>query len=152
MPGPGDFTGRKKAELLKQQADEQKQAAAKLTTTAPVAEDRSKREVVDYATEKPAPPPEGPKDLTVDQEEDPVIARIVAGTAEPAPGVVGAPQDVVQTVDPVKPQKVLVRAKYDLKQVTVGRGTFYDFEEGQRYYVPPNAAEHLERKNLVDVL
>lgn len=161
---PGDHTGRQKQKLIREAQDAQSESAKKVAMATAAEQDRRKTEVVDYTAKKSAPPVDtGPKDLTVEDDEDATIARIVAGTAEPESGTVGEPEDLTAPkapkapavpAEPVKVEKskVLIRSKYDLPQVTVGKGTLYNFEEGQRYYVPPNVAKHLASKDLIDVL
>lgn len=160
---PGDFTGRQKNKLAKE-AQLQQAEAAKTVSMVTAAEEKAKSaEVVDYTKEKqPAPVDTGPVDLTVTNadDDDETIAKIVASTDDEAPaaGTVGEPTDLTAEpqipVEPVRveKQKVLIRSKYDLPQVTIGKGTFYDFEEGRQYYVPPNVARHLNERDYVDVL
>ena len=161
---PGDFTGNRKAKLAKE-AQLQQAEAARTVSMVTAAEEKAKNaEVVDYTKEKPAPVKDtGPVDLTVTNadDDDETIAKIVASTDDesPAAGTVGEATDLTAEkpqipVEPVRveKQKVLIRSKYDLSQVTVGKGTFYDFEEGRQYYVPPNVARHLNERDYVDVL
>lgn len=163
-PSAGDFTGKQKAKLAKE-AQLQQAEAAKTVSMVTAAEEKAKNaEVVDYTKEKPAPPVDtGPVDLTMTDadDDDETIAKIVASTDDdtPAAGTVGEATDLTEEKPPppvepvrVEKQKVLIRAKYDLSQVTVGRGTFYDFEEGRQYYVPPHVAQHLGERDYVDVL
>ena len=155
-PSAGDFTGKQKQKLIKE-AQAQQTEAAKATSMATAVEERRKgAEVVDYTAKKQAPKVDtGPKDLTVTpDEDDETIARIVAGTSEPEAGTIDEAEDLVEQVAPVVTEKtkVLIRAKYDMSQVTIGKGTFYNFEEGQRYYVPPNVANHLSERDYVDIL
>jgi len=156
--GAGDFTGRQKQKLAEQHAQEQQQRATEVAL-ATAAEDRKKQaEIVDYTQPAPPPPPEdtGPVDLTVtpDDESDPTIESIVASTKQQA-----KPADVEERVETSGEQPVeverpsrRVRARFDLNKVTVGRGTFYDFEAGRKYIVPPHVAQHLAERELVDVL
>lgn len=164
----GDFTGRKKQELAAKYAEEQERRASEMAMASASAEKTKSREVVDYTQPKAAsPPPDtGPVDLTEDTSDDPTIDAIVAATREdegdddgPTPEELDAAQEAtarqqVQAVDPTQVQKtsVLIRARYDLEQVTIGHGNHYDFEEGRKYRVPPNVANHLSERGLVDVL
>jgi hypothetical protein len=77
----------------------------------------------------------------------------------PEAGTIGAPIDTTIEPPPKVPEpivaeksKVLIRARYDMSQVTVGRGTFFDFEEGRQYYVAPHVAQHLGEREYVDIL
>lgn len=159
---PGDFTGNRKKKLAKE-AQLQQAEASKTMSMVSAAEEKAKNaEVVDYTKEKVAAPVDtGPVDLTVtEDDDDPTIAKFVAENDDaPESGTVGGPTDL--TAEPVKApapvqviekQKVLIRAKYDMSQVTIGKGTFYDFEEGRQYYVPPHVAQHLDERDYVDVL
>jgi hypothetical protein len=153
---PGDFTGKEKARLAAENAEEQQRRAAEMSMITAAAETNKTREVVDYTQPKQAPPPEdtGPIDLTEATEPsgDDDIDAIVDATREDAPE---AP--VQREVTPVVQHRVertsvLVRARYDMPAVTVGHGTNYDFEEGRQYRVPPNVANHLNERALVDIL
>lgn len=42
-----------------------------------------------------------------------------------------------------------IRVNQDVEQMTVGAGTSYDFVVGQKYRVPRHIADHLEEKGLV---
>lgn len=161
--GAGDFTGRQKQKLAEKHAQEQQQRATEVAL-ATAAEDRKKQaEIVDYTQPADTPPPEdtGPVDYTVtpDDESDPTIESIVASTKQQV-----EPADVEERVAPEQERPVQerpvevarpsqrIRARFDLNKVTVGRGTFYDFEAGRKYIVPPHVAQHLAERELVDVL
>lgn len=47
---------------------------------------------------------------------------------------------------------VLIRAEYDLEDVTIGYGNTYTLKQGWRYKVPRHVAIHLESKNVITVL
>ena len=55
-------------------------------------------------------------------------------------------------VQTVQPTSVLVRARYDVEQATVGHGNHYTLEAGQRYKLPFDAAQHFAERELVDIL
>lgn len=42
-----------------------------------------------------------------------------------------------------------IRVNQDIEQMTIGAGTSYDFVTGQKYRVPVHIANHLEEKGLV---
>lgn len=171
-PSAGDFTGKQKATLLKKAQQEQAESAQHLAMATASAEQERSTEVVDYTKEvEQVPVDTGPVDLTVQDagdEADETIARLVAGSDgdEPEPGTVGEAHDYTEEAnDPaaapspvsvapvtVERSKVLIRSRYDLPQVTIGRGTLYEFEEGRQYYVPSHVAEHLAERDLVDIL
>lgn len=160
---PGDFTGKQKEALAKQHAEEQQKRAGEMAMVTAAQEVQKNREVVDYTKAKPEPaPPAGPVDLTVPPEEregdeDPIIAEILAEQGDQAPSSPlpfrhPSAQPVAPSATTVEREAVLVRARYDLEQVTIGHGNTYDFEEGRQYKVPPNVANHLAERALVDVL
>lgn len=49
-------------------------------------------------------------------------------------------------------EPTLIRALYDLEDITIGYGNTHTFREGYRYKVPRWVAAHLEEKNLALVL
>lgn len=158
---PGDFTGKQKEALARKHAEEQQQRAGEMSMITAQQEAKKTREVVDYTKKQQAPAPDpGPVDYTVetgsDEENDPVIDAIVASAAESddEPAAPTAVRGEAQTPAPVRVEKTsrLIRARYDLPQVTIGHGNTYDFEEGRQYRVPPNVANHLAERELVDIL
>lgn len=162
---PGDFTGKQKEELARQHAEEQQRRAGEMSMITAAQEQKKTREVVDYTKPKKAPKaPAGPVDYTAnstaaDEEHDPIIDAIVASANEngedtPESTAPVAPRAEVEPQAPVRVEKTatLIRARYDLPQVTIGHGNTYDFEEGRQYRVPPNAANHLAERGLVDIL
>lgn len=162
---PGDFTGKQKEALAKKHAEEQQQRAGEMSMITAAQEQKKTREVVDYTKPKAAPAPDpGPIDLTGDGDEDgegdELIDAIVAKATDEDAGPSAEeaqqrhPAAVAQQSTPVQVEKAssLVRARYDLPQVTIGHGNTYDFEEGRQYRVPPNVANHLAERALVDVL
>lgn len=42
-----------------------------------------------------------------------------------------------------------IRVNADITQMTFGRGTYYDFEEGRTYRVPADLADHLDALGYV---
>lgn len=161
---PGDFTGIQKERLAKQHAEEQQKRAGEMAMVTAAQDQKKSREVVDYTKPKPAPAPDpGPVDYVEGNqdeeggESDPVIDAIVASAREsgdePEPTAPASP-NAAQPVAPVRVEKTatLIRARYDLPQVTIGHGNTYDFEEGRQYRVPPNVANHLAERELVDIL
>jgi hypothetical protein len=150
---PGDFTGKKKEKLAKANAKEQAERAKEVSMVTAAEDERKSNEVVDYTKEKPTQPKQtGPVDLTAEGQDsgeaslDEVVAQTrEEGGEDPAPVA-------VSTATRVEKSKVRVRARFDLEQVTIGKGNHYDFEAGRQYLLPPNAAEHLAERDLVDVL
>lgn len=165
-PSAGDYTGKQKARLMQEAQQQQVEQAQRVAMATVVAEREATTEVVDYTAEEEAPVPDtGPVDLTVqpaDEEPDETIEQLVSRVGgAPSPDAVAGPVDLVEeteTSSPPEPPvivektKTLIRARYDLDNVTVGRGTNYSFEEGRQYYVPPHVAEHLAERDYVDVL
>ena len=148
--GPGDFTGMKKARLQAEVEEQQTREAERLAMATASAQRSSSNEIVDYTKPRPKvrKEPTGPGV----KREAPV--KDLTGDA----GKVGAVTDVLvqdeEDEEPVyvRPTSVLIRARYDLENVTIGHGTLYNFEAGRRYRVPWNVAEHLGERDLVDVL
>ena len=74
------------------------------------------------------------------------LEEVVDATRTPSED---AGQVAVQTVNPTS---VLVRARYDIEQATVGHGNHYTLAAGQRYKLPFDAAQHFAERELVDIL
>lgn len=166
VKSPGDYTGRQKAKLQKEAQERQEEEAQRLTMIT-AQESRSKsNEVIDYTQkrEKVRMEPTGPgtqvdpepvdlseggdhrearEDLTTATAPEPVLDEVI-DTTETA-GVTRRPTMVEK-------RSVLVRARYDLPQVTIGHGNHYDFEAGRRYRISQDAAIQLSERELVDIL
>lgn len=166
VKSPGDYTGRQKAKLQKEAQERQEEEAQRLTMIT-AQESRSKsNEVIDYTQkrEKVRKEPTGPgtqvdpepvdlseggdhrearEDLTTATAPEPVLDEVI-DTTETA-GVTRRPTMVEK-------RSVLVRARYDLPQVTIGHGNHYDFEAGRRYKISPDAAIQLSERDLIDIL
>lgn len=114
----GDFTGREKARLQKEHAEE-----------------LAKRE--------------GEIALINQQEKDFRNNTTVDLTGN---GPVILDGDDVQTLGDEEMSEAdfaTIRVNSEIREMTVGAGTSYDFDEGQRYRVPRHIADHLEEKGLV---
>ncbi len=153
----GDVTGRTKAKQTAEVAEQQKKAAAKVALATASAKEASD-EVMDLTKRVPTPVEE-PEFTELDGEpteaaapDETVEAVLAAAKDSPvaAPREVGGVQR--QGATTVQNETSKVRARYDLKAVTVGVGTSYDFEEGRKYVIPTNAARHLAERDLVDIL
>ncbi len=77
------------------------------------------------------------------QNEAERVGTVVDYTAKPEARV-----EVAETVEAL-PEEVTIRVNCDLEQVTIGKGTSFDFETGRKYKVPRFVAEHLEEKGFV---
>lgn len=144
---PGDFTGRQKARLQKEAAERQAEEAQRLTMITADQERAKSDEVVDYTNvKKTRLKPTGPG---TQQDPEPVD---LSGEAKDE--VIDTSRGEVAVAEPVKVERtaVLVRARYDLEQVTIGHGNHYNFEAGRRYRIPEDAAIQLSERELVDVL
>ena len=144
---PGDFTGRQKARLQKEAAERQAEEAQRLTMITADQERAKSDEVVDYTNvEKTRLKPTGPG-----TQKDPEPVDL---SGEAKDEVIDTSRGEVAVAEPVKVERtaVLVRARYDLEQVTIGHGNHYNFEAGRRYRIPEDAAIHLSERELVDVL
>lgn len=66
------------------------------------------------------------------------------------------PQAALQVGEVLTPdmslEPVIIRAEYDLEDITIGYGNTHTFRAGMRYRVPRWVAAHLEEKNLITVL
>lgn len=105
---PQDLTGRKKAELAAQYAEEQQAAAQRMSTITAQAEKR-KTETIDLS---------------------------------------GDDTTVVNDVE-VRVPKVELRVNTTLENVTIGHGTNYNFEVGQRYKVTKDVYDYLDDLGFV---
>lgn len=164
VKSPGDYTGRQKAKLQKEAQERQEEEAQRLTMIT-AQEGRSKsNEVIDYTQkrEKVRKEPTGPgtqvdpepvdlseggdhrearEDLTTATAPEPVLDEVIDTSQEPRP-----------RPTMVEKRSVLVRARYDLPQVTIGHGNHYDFEAGRRYKISQDAAIQLSERDLIDIL
>lgn len=52
-------------------------------------------------------------------------------------------------VTTVEDDEVIIRINEKLTNVTIGRGTFYNFDQGKKYRVPRHVAQHLDEKGYV---
>ncbi|MCA1781846.1 MAG: hypothetical protein ABR616_10920 [Dermatophilaceae bacterium] len=162
---PGDFTGKQKARLQKEAQEKQAKESNRLSMI--TAEDNSAKsnEVIDYTNvKKTVKQPTGPGtqvdpepvDLSEGGDQRGEVTTATSGDKAPEP----VTDEVIDTArsrpqrDPIHldPESVLVRARYDLPQVTIGHGNHYDFEAGRRYKIPYDAAIQLSERDLVDVL
>ena len=165
---PGDFTGKQKARLQKEVAEKQQEEAKRLSMITAEENQAKSNEVIDYTNQKKTRlKPTGPG---TQQDPDPVdyseggdqrdLTTATGGAQDPAPEPVTdevidttrEPEAVAPQPVTVQPTSVLVRARYDLPQVTIGHGNHYDFEAGRRYRIPYDAAVQLSERDLVDVL
>jgi hypothetical protein len=138
---PGDFTGREKAKLAKENQTEQDEAAQSMAL-ATARQTRDLDEVVDL-TKKTSPPPQGRRETPPKQDE---VVDMTSTKPKSAP----APRT---TPTFVERDSVLVRARFDLEAVTIGnKPNPMDFEAGRRYRVTGPVAAHLSERDLVDVL
>ena len=154
----GDITGRKSAKQTAALTEEKKREAARISqATQARAEDME--EVVNLVRRQPKETGPAPDAIQkqdgsrpVEDEPDDVVEALVAEADQPASREVGG--IVRQQSGPtlVKAETAIVRSNYDLENVTVGAGNHYDFEQGRKYKVPMNVAEHLAQKELVDIL
>lgn len=155
----GDITGRKAAKLTAELEEEKKREAQRVAQATKVRED-GKEEVVNLVRQQPKRKGPEPEVIEVqdgspreEEEPDATVEALVADADQPAPREVGGivrEQRGGPTI--VEPETAIIRANYDLEQVTVGAGNHYDFEEGRKYEVPLNVAKHLAQKEIVDIL
>jgi len=162
----GDFTGNQKEVLQRQHEDAvnerrdelglvtagqqaiKDEGVIDLTSGQPVLEGTDK--LIDTAARQPG---------VVEQEEVPEEGtRIGSGTS--TYDVMEMPDEkpkaLAQAGEVLTPDLLnsptLVRALYDLEDITIGYGNTFTFREGYRYRVPRWVAQHLEEKNLALVL
>lgn len=162
----GDFTGKERAKLQAEYAEEQARQAQSMAMATAV-QQTAKNEVVDYTNQKggrkrgrpeaaPKPVLQQDGDGTVEEVDDPTIAAILAKAgAQPGDDVVDGATDYADDYEQPEealPAKAEIRALADLEQVTIGVGTMFDFEYGRRYVVPWNVAFHLNEQGYCDIL
>lgn len=151
---PSDVTGRRKAQLEKQHAEELARRAKELAMAADL-EQEEKTEVVDYTEPGGVPTPEEPVEPSEgDEEFDPTIEAIVASAETTPEDFERRSLDTIEEHVTIADRydSVLVRANVDMEQVTIGVGNNYDFEAGRKYRLPFNAARHLAENGYVDIL
>lgn len=155
----GDFTGRQRAKLERERAQE-KAARKDSISMITGAQEAAKDDVVDYRSQKQGRKrgrPEAAKapvtdTATGEEIEDPTIAAIVGeGYEEPDPDALDDVDYTDGVETPVYPD-VEIKAMADLEQVTIGVGTEYNFEYGRKYIVPYNVAFHLQEQGYCEVL
>ena len=162
---PGDFTGKQKERLQREAQEKQEQEASRLSMITAQEQKSKTNEVIDLTAQKKAKPkvsgpgvqPDAPPvdfseggDNRAPEEEggdEQSLEEVVDATRTSHDEEVG--QIAVQTVQPTA---VLVRARYDIEQATVGHGNHYTLEAGQRYKLPFDAAQHFAERELVDIL
>lgn len=161
---PGDFTGKQKAKLQKEAEERQQEEASRLSMITAQEQKTKSNEVIDYTQkrEKVRKQETGPGtqadpepvDLSEGGDHREVLTT-ATGSSSPEP----VKDEVIDTsrgdaVQPVVVEKrsVLVRARYDLPQVTIGHGNHYDFEAGRRYRISQDAAIQLSERDLIDIL
>jgi hypothetical protein len=81
----------------------------------------------------------------VDAEEN---AKPVDYTHGPTPPVVKDDLEVAETVELVEPTRTII-PNTNLESVTFGAGNHYSFEEGRKYTVSRELADHLSSKGLI---
>jgi hypothetical protein len=177
-PKRGDWTGQQRARQQKENAETLRQREKELTMHQQVDAALDEDAVYDPKTGQPISGTERaeqlqaeglqeirseePKDLTQDprnkaakrsdRQANPVDENLGKGEgiekqgAEVAEGQVGT---LVQAPPEEIERQVVVRAKEDIEDMTVGVGTHYSMEAGRRYVVPQHVAEHMETKDLV---
>lgn len=150
----GDMTGRKKEKDKKKYEKELAQTQERMAIANAQEKQAKKTEVVDLTEKKPV------------VEKEPDVVEL-DGTPEAVDEVETTDDTIQEVVDQSAPQpqavaeeevqvaqkpKQLIRALYDMNNVTVGYGTDYSFEAGRKYKVAPNVAQHLSERDLVEVL
>ena len=164
VKSPGDYTGRQKAKLQQEAQERQEQEASRLTMITAEESKAKSNEVIDYTNKKKVrkqetgpgtkvdPEPvdlseggdhrEARGELTSATTPEPVLDEVIDTSQEP--------RRSRATV--VEKTSVLVRARYDLPEVTIGHGNHYDFEAGRRYRISQDAAIQLSERDLIDIL
>lgn len=149
---PSDFTG-KERDALANANREELQKRDKEIAMLNAAEAKEKTKVVDMTTD-----PTGAieyEDDGLDEDDTAPAVTVVGGVVdltENAPVGDAAPFVVTSVIEQplvVEEPFRVIRVNADLSQVAIGAGTSYDFEEGRKYRVPKNVADHLEEKGYV---
>jgi hypothetical protein len=126
-PRAGDATGRQKAALEAEQNEVAARRQEELTMINQAIAVENETAIFD--------PKSGGKVADSDDEVDVPVA---------------SPDEVVDFgVETVESDEVVIRVNEDLTNVTIGRGTFFNFEAGKKYKVSRNVAAHLEERGLV---
>lgn len=81
----------------------------------------------------------------VEAEEN---AKPVDYTKGPTPPAVQDDLEVAETVELLEPTRTII-PNTSLESVTFGAGNHYSFEEGRKYVVPRELADHLSSKGLL---
>lgn len=81
----------------------------------------------------------------VEAEEN---AKPVDYTKGPTPPAVQDDLEVAETVELLEPTRTII-PNTTLESVTFGAGNHYSFEEGRKYVVPRELADHLSSKGLL---
>ena len=127
---PTDFTGRERARLAKEHAEELSARADEISVATALEAERDRNEVVDLS--------DGP------QSSKPSIP--VSEVLPENPYLI----DEVEVVGPDLSQEyVVVRVNTDLDQMTLGAGQHWTFKVGKKYKVPAYVARHLEEKGYL---
>lgn len=164
---PGDFTGRQK-EVLEKEHEEAVEARRDELGLVSAAKAQVKDEgVIDMMDGEPKL--EGTDELIDTAAREPEVIEKVEtppeGTKLDGGGMANIdvyelpeerPQAVAGKGEVVTPELMneptLIRALYDIEDVTIGYGNNFTFREGYRYRVPRWVAAHLEEKGLALVL
>lgn len=132
---PADATGAKRDQLAKEHAEEVARRAGELTMNQQAV---AMSEEVEDAT-------------TAFGESDPgavlTMSEDFADDEQPQEWKTIGDAPVVDQAD--GQQAVVIRVNTTLEDVTIGAGTNFTFNEGQRYRVPIHVANHLEEKGYV---
>lgn len=128
-PKAGDATGRQKAALEAEQAEALAKRQEEMTMV--------NQQVIVETQNAVFDPKSGEK--VAESDED-------AG----APAVESKDGEVVDLgVETVESDEVVIRVNETLTNVTIGAGTFFNFDEGKKYKVPRHVARHLEEKGYL---
>lgn len=125
---PGDFTGRQKARLAAEHAEQIAQRDNELSMMEAAEREAAEHRVTDYT--------EGSAPVILDNVED--VSR--------------ANEELLLDQDDIAVREAptrTIRVNDDLDQVTIGAGNHYSFRAGEKYRVPAHVAAHLEEKGYV---
>lgn len=133
---PGDLTGARREQLVKDNAEELRRRENELGLTLQAEAEQRDNEIVDVTNGAP---------VVIPVEE---IVDTTAPVETPEP-VAPAPAQVIETEVITEQDWEIIQVIEDLEKVTIGAGNHLDFEVGRKYKVSKNVANHLREKGYV---
>lgn len=140
---PGDFTGQAKAKLAREHAEQVAAREGELGMMEAAEAEAAQNRVTDYTHGASNPVILDDPDVVAraeevlrNQDDQPYLVDEVH--------VIGDEPGATRT----RPSRT-IRINATLESVTIGAGNHYTFNEGEKYTVPADVADHLEEKGFV---